>query len=229
MASKQIMITGANGGIGKEIAKSLAAAGHTIIALARNQQRLQALAGEIGCTTISADLTVKEEIEKIATYLNNHNQRINALIHCAGIARVAKIGDMSWEAWQQVLAINLNAPFYLSRVLLPYIKQPGHLIFVNSTAGLDTFPEWGAYCASKYALRALADTLRKELKESSIKVTSVYPASTDTGMHEDLPYNWNRKKMLKAENVARAVAYCIEQSEHVSVNSIDLEHVTGTF
>ena len=101
--------------------------------------------------------------------------------------------------------------------------------FINSAAGLQTYPEWGAYCASKFALRALADTLREEVKAKQIRVTSLYPASTDTEIHNDLPYNWNRKKMLTVENVAQAVIYCIEQPDNVSLKSIELENLNGTF
>jgi short-subunit dehydrogenase len=229
MPSKRILITGANRGIGREISNSLAALGHEIVAVARDEQLLRTLADENGCTFISADLMRSDEIERIATWFEKNNKTIDTLIHCAGIARVGKISEMSWNAWQEVMAINLTAPFYLSRVMMPYITQPGHIIFINSTAGLQTFPEWGAYCASKSGLKALADTLRQEVKENKIRVTSLYPASTDTALHDDLPYNWNRKKMLKVDTIARAVVYCLEQPENVTINSIELENFKGTF
>jgi NADP-dependent 3-hydroxy acid dehydrogenase YdfG len=229
MAAKNILITGANRGIGREISKRLAAHGHEIIAVARNKHLLQTLADEINCSFLSANLREPAEIDRIADWFDQNGRRIDTLIYSAGIARVGKLATMSLEAWQEVMLVNLTAPFYLTQVLLPHLNQPGHIIFINSTAGLHTFPEWGAYSASKYALRALADTLREELKEKKIRITSLYPTSTDTEMHDNLPYNWNRKKMLTVENVARAVVYCTEQPENVTIKSIELENFNGTF
>jgi NADP-dependent 3-hydroxy acid dehydrogenase YdfG len=229
MASKRILITGASRGIGKEICISLSALGHKIIAVARNKQLLQNLTDETGCSSICADLKRSEEIDHIAASISKDNNKIDVLIHCAGIVRVGKIDNMSLETWQEVIAVNLTAPFYLSQVLLSHISQTGQIIFINSAAGLQTYPEWGAYCASKFGLRALADTLREEVKEKKIRVTSLYPASTDTEIHDNLPYNWDRKKMLTVENVAGAVVYCIEQPDNVSIKTIELENFNGTF
>jgi short-subunit dehydrogenase len=229
MAVKRILITGATRGIGREIGKSLAAKGHEIIAVARNKHLLQALADGFGCTFISSDLSQSEEIDRIGTWFKKNNKTIDILIHCAGIVKVGQVATMSLEDWQEIITVNLTAPFYLSQVLLPYINQTGLILFINSTAGLHTFPEWGAYCASKFGLHALADTLRQELKDKKIRVTSIYPASTNTEMHDNLPYNWNRKKMLTVENVARAVVYCVEQPENVSIKTIELENFIGTF
>jgi short-subunit dehydrogenase len=168
MAVKRILITGATRGIGREIGKSLAAKGHEIIAVARNKHLLQALADGFGCTFISSDLSQSEEIDRIGTWFKKNNKTIDILIHCAGIVKVGQVATMSLEDWQEIITVNLTAPFYLSQVLLPYINQTGLILFINSTAGLHTFPEWGAYCASKFGLHALADTLRQELKDKKI-------------------------------------------------------------
>ena len=229
MNAKDIIVTGASRGIGRAIGAKLAAAGHRVIAIARNESLLRELAEETGCYFISADLSDPEQIRRIAERIAEKKNGIDTLIHCAGIATVGTLDEYSLESWQEIMEINLTAPFFLTQVLLPFINKSGHILFMNSTAGLQTFPEWGAYCVSKFGLKALADTLRAELKGKSIRVTSLYPASTDTDIHNTLPYNWNRKKMLTVENVANAVVYCVEQPDNVSIKSIELENFTGTF
>ncbi len=94
-------------------------------------------------------------------------------------------GDLTPALWEQQLAVNLVAPAELTRLLLPVLRvSRGHVVFVNSGAGLRASPGWSAYAASKHGLRALADALRQEEAEHGVRVTSVYPGRTATPMQE---------------------------------------------
>jgi short-subunit dehydrogenase len=103
----------------------------------------------------------------------------------AGVVELGPVGELSAKVWQQTLAVNLVAPAELTRLLLPSLRlSQGQVVFVNSGAGLRANPEWSAYAAGKFGLRALADALREEERGSGVRVTSVYPGRTATPMQQ---------------------------------------------
>jgi len=232
--SKLALITGASKGIGRSTAKMFADLGFTILAAARNRQGLQNLQTEIRkrggkCEYLCTDLSKASEIQKLTAFIRSKKIPLSILIHSAGTAIVGKIESYSEEAWIKTLAINLTAPFLLTKACIPFLDKSAQIFFINSVAGKQVFSEWGAYAVSKWGLRALADTLRLELAGRGIKVTSVFPSSVDTPLHDKLPYNWDRNRMLRDTDVAKAVVLCFQQSDKVQVREIDLENLAGTF
>ena len=234
MPSKLALITGASKGIGKAVALAAADAGLDVIATARNESELKSLQQTIqlkggNCLIQTAELTNDVELQNIVGKLNKQDKKISLLVHSAGSANVGLVSEMELTKWRETIETNLSAPFYLTQKCLPLIEKGGHIIFINSVAGKQTFPEWSAYAASKFGLKALADTLRQELASRHIKVTSIYPTSVDTPMQDKLPYNWDRSKMLNAEIVAKAVIDCFLQPEEVMIKELEIENMAGTF
>jgi NADP-dependent 3-hydroxy acid dehydrogenase YdfG len=136
---------------------------------------------------------------------------------------------MSLADWRRVIDVNLTAPFMLTQKILPLMKKDSQFVFINSVGGRQTFPEWSAYCSYKFGLKAFADTLRQEVAKRGIKVTTLFSASVDTVMHSELPYNWDRSKMLKPKDVANALVYLLNQSPEVVIKEMDIENIAGTF
>ena len=234
MRSNLAFITGASKGIGRAIALEAANSGLDVIITGRNVDELKSLENEIvqmgqNCYNFSADLNNYNSIDNLATKLNKLNQKISLLVHSAGIARVGAVKDMNIEDWELNIKTNLTAPFILTQKILPRIESKGHIIFINSVAGKQAFPEWSSYCASKFGLKAFSDSLRSEVAEDGIKVTTIYPASVDTPMQDALPYDWDKSKMLRAKDVARAVIHCFSQPENVQIKELDIENSAGTF
>lgn len=234
MSAKLALVTGASKGIGRAIAKQLGDTGLNVMAVARNEKELESLKQEIEsnggkCQWYPADLTNENQIDSLISHISSLGFRITILIHSAGVAHVGRIDSLPLSDWRKTLEINLTAPFLLTQKCIPLLAESAHIFFVNSVAGQHTFSEWSAYCASKYGLRALADTLRKEQAPNGIKVTSVYPASVDTPMQDKLPYDWDRSKMLKADDIARAIVNCYQQGDDVQIKEIVLENLAGTF
>ncbi len=232
--TKWAVITGASRGIGKQIALALAEKGYGLLLTARSQKALIRLTETIReqggkAHYLAMDLSVPRDIDEAKSFFTPFNGNITLLVHNAGVAKVGSIAQMDPADWQLVQDVNVRAPFLLTRLLLPVLARPAQIVFINSVAGRQTFPEWGAYAVSKFGLKALADTLRIELAAEKIRVTSIFPASVDSPMQDELPYNWDRSKMLHPEDVARAVAYCAEQPAHVLINEIRLENSAGTF
>ena len=234
MESEFAVVTGASKGIGRSVAKKLAETGLNIFATARNVSELESLKKEIGdqsgtCLIYPAELTAENDVDLLVNEINRENAKIKLLVHSAGIAKVGSVEQMSFSDWQKTIDINLSSPFHLSQKCIPHLVKNAHIFFVNSVAGTQTFPDWSAYCASKFGLRALADTLRQELAPRGIKVTSIYSASVDTPMQDKIPYDWDRSKMLRPDDVAEALVNCYQQSAHVQIKDIHLENPAGTF
>jgi NADP-dependent 3-hydroxy acid dehydrogenase YdfG len=234
LPSNLAFITGASKGIGKTTALEAAKAGLDVIITGRNENDLQSLENEIKrcgqkCYNFTADLTDIHQIENLISEVNNLGRKISLLVHSAGVAKVATVKEMKLEDWELNLSANLTAPFILTQKLLPIMESGGHIIFINSVSGRQVFPEWSSYCASKYGLKAFADSLRLEIANTGIKVTTIYPAAVDTPMQDALPYNWDKSKMLQARDVARAVIYCFSQPNDVQIKELDIENNAGTF
>ena len=228
------LITGASKGIGRATAIQLSQSGMKIVATGRNLKELESLAKEITskgreCLVYPADLTIEDDLESLLDVVHSAGMKFDLLVHSAGTARVGRIADMKIADWQKVLDINLTVPFLLTQKSLPMFNDGGHIIFINSVGGRQSFSEWSAYCAAKHGLRALAEVLRQEVAERKIKVTSIYPASVNTALHNGLPYNWDRLKMLSPEDVAKAILTCYQQSGAVVIKNLEIENAAGVF
>ena len=205
-----------------------------IIITGRNKDELNSLENEIKntgqkCYKFSAELNHIESINILINQIQILNQKISLLVHSAGVAKVGNVKDMSVEDWDLNLKTNLTAPFILTQKFLPLMESKGHIIFINSVAGKQSFPEWSSYCASKFGLKAFADCLRSEVASEGIKITTIYPASVDTTMQDALPYDWDKSHMLQAKDVAKVVMHCYSQPENVQIKELDIENKAGTF
>lgn len=179
------LLTGAGSGIGAVLARRLVHRGDEVLVLARDAGRARQIADAIpGVSTLVGDLA---QPGRLSWALSKQSlpDRIDSLVHAAGVIDLGTVGELTPALWEQQLAVNLVAPAELTRLLLPVLRvSRGHVVFVNSGAGLRASPEWSAYAASKHGLKALADALRQEEAEHGLRVTSVYPGRTATPMQE---------------------------------------------
>lgn len=180
------LVTGASSGIGAACAAALAAAGWSLVLQGRDAERTEA-AGQRARTlgpeaeVCLADLAVDDDVARLAASIDG--RPLHALVHAAGLIRLGRVADLDTAALDAHYALNLRAPYALTRALLRNLRDAGgHVVFVNSGAGRQAKARWSAYAASKFALRALADALREE--EDALRVTSVYPGRTATPMQE---------------------------------------------
>lgn len=182
------MITGAGSGIGNLIAERLATRGDRLVLVVRDAARADDLAHAFpGSVTVVADLTRPGVLADAVQDADGIPDRIDSVIHAAGIVELGRVGDLPVSAWESQLAVNLTAPAELTRLLLPRVRAArGQVVFVNSGAGLTAHPQWAAYAASKHGLKALADALRGEEAEHGVRVTSVYPGRTATPMQAEV-------------------------------------------
>jgi len=180
-----VLITGASSGIGAALAHRYATRGHRVIVVARREERLRALQQGIeaeggSVRAITADLSTEAECRRVIDAVATES--VDILINNAGRGNYASIEDTSTEQWRSIFALNVDAPFFLIRGLLPGMKQRGfgHIVNVSSTAGRMGFPFNAAYVAAKHAVVGLTAGLRAELIDTGINATVVCPAGVIT-------------------------------------------------
>jgi len=209
------LITGAGSGIGAAVTRRLLDRGDELWLLARDAGRGRELAERFpGARTLVGDLAEPERL----SWAFGHQElpeRLDSLQHIAGVVELGEVGELSAKVWHSTLAANLVAPAELTRLLLPQLRLAhGHVIFVNSGAGLRANPQWAAYAASKHGLRALADALRGEEGGNGLRVTSVYPGRTATPMQEKVHRQEGRtydpERFITPEDVAATVLTALD-------------------
>ncbi len=198
------LITGAGGGIGSAIATALAPT-HTLLLAGRPSDRLDAVAQRLDATTFPLDLTDSGEIDAACEIVDE----LDVLVHNAGVSIPGHVAESNVDEWRTTFAVNVLGPVELTLALLPALRHArGQVVFINSGAGRNVSPGMASYSASKFALRAFADSLRAD--EPGLRVTTVYPGRTDTEMQRELVAfeggKYDPTKFLKPETVAGAVA-----------------------
>jgi NADP-dependent 3-hydroxy acid dehydrogenase YdfG len=200
------LVTGASSGIGSAIARGLAPT-HDLLLGGRDETSLSLLASELpGAEAWPFDLT------NLASADTAHINRLDVVVHSAGVAMLGPLGEASVDVWRQTLEVNVVAVAELTRLLLPQLRAAaGQVVLINSGAGLRANPGWGVYAASKFALRAYADALRAD--EPSLRVTSVFPGRTDTPMQREVRRHeggeYDATQYLDPASVGRAVASAV--------------------
>ncbi len=207
--TRTALVTGASRGLGAAIARQLAADHHVYLG-GRSPESLASIASELdGSKAWPVDLTDHEAVSRSVEGIES----LDVLIHNAGVASLGTVGQSSIEDWRTQYESNVLAVVSLTQALLPALRRSGgHVVLINSGAGIRANPGWGGYAASKFALRAFGEALRQE--EPSLRVTSIHPGRIDTDMQRAIVEheggNYDGSKYLQADTVARAVRNAVD-------------------
>ncbi|WP_327353270.1 SDR family oxidoreductase [Streptomyces sp. NBC_01304] len=219
------VITGAGSGIGAAVARRLHARGDDLVLFARNAGRAKELAAEFpGASTVVGDLAEPERLSWAFSH-QTLPDRVDTLLHIAGVADLGSVGELTPKIWQAQLNANLVSPAEITRHLLPQLRvSQGQVLFVNSGAGLAAHADWSAYAASKHGLKALADSLRHEEKPNGVRVTSVYPGRTASPMqakiHQQEGREYDAARWIDPESVATTILMAIDLPRDAEVNDL---------
>jgi NADP-dependent 3-hydroxy acid dehydrogenase YdfG len=229
MSTAPFVLTGASSGIGAAVAEQLVASGRRVIGISRNQDALAAMAARLGpkFEYHSVDLSDDRALEAFVDGRLAAHSSIAGLIHNAGLIMRGHLGSIAAATLDSMLRVNFRAPFLLTSMLLPRLKaERGHLVFINSSAGLHAAAGNAAFCASKFALRALADAARLELNQHGIRVASIYPGRTATPtmerLYADEGRDYRPELLLQPADVAAAVLNIIDAPEHAEITDVRL-------
>jgi len=232
VAEKVVWITGSGRGIGRATALALAEKGARIVLSARTKAEIEAVNAEIaslGGTSVAipCDGANKKAVGDLVARIKASWGAIDILINNAGIAVFRKIVDTSEEDWDAMMNANLKSAFLCSQAVLPGMmeRKAGHIINVVSVSGKQPYYNCGGYCASKYGLLGLTDVLRLEGRKHGIRVTAFLPGATDTNIWGHA--NVDRSKMMKPEQVARALAAICESDSGASLEEVMLRPIGG--
>src|SRR6185437_1663060 len=174
------LITGAGGGIGSAIADALAPT-HTLLLAGRPSDRLDAVADRLDASIIPLDLSDVDAIESRCEFPDE----LDVLVHNAAVSFPGPVAESHIKEWRATFDVNVFAPVALTLALLPALRRArGQVVLINSGAGLRVSPGMASYSASKFALRAFADSLRDD--EPELRVTTVFPGRTDTDMQREI-------------------------------------------
>ncbi|MYV66870.1 SDR family oxidoreductase [Streptomyces sp. SID2131] len=219
------VITGAGSGIGAAVARRLHARGDDLVLHARDAGRAKELAaGFPGARTLVGDLADPDRLSWAFSH-QSLPERVDGLLHVAGVVDLGTVGELTPRTWHHQLNVNLVAPAELTRHFLPQLRlSQGHVVFVNSGAGLNAHAEWGAYAASKHGLKALADSLRHEEHAHGVRVTSVYPGRTASPMqakvHQQEGEEYDPSRWIDPESVATAILTALDLPRDAEINDL---------
>lgn len=216
------VVTGATGGIGSAVVTALRSRGVRVFALGRDAERLQRLAGT-GVTPIEFEFGGSDDVPAALRALD----RLDALVHCAGIAPVLPVSDTTAEVWSSVLAANLVGPARLTTALLPALRTSrGAVVLLGMAPGMRDVPRWSAYVGSKAALREFAGSLRAEERGNGVRVSLISPGGTATPLLRQVRESFGRRYdpavALPAEVVAGVVADLVTGSPEDWRDEIEL-------
>lgn len=229
-----ILITGASSGIGRATAIALAQRERHLILAARRQDKLIELKEHIekvhACrvTALTLDVTQNDLIaETLQPFIND----IDVIVNNAGLAAgLASFDKADIDDWEQMIDTNVKGLLYVTRFLLPNMKQrnKGHIINIGSIAGHEVYPNGAVYCASKHAVKAISQGLKHDLLGTKIRVTSIDPGMVDTefslvrfkGDKGRADKVYEGMQPLKAEDIADCIAFAINCPAHVNISEM---------
>jgi NADP-dependent 3-hydroxy acid dehydrogenase YdfG len=234
---KTILITGATSGIGKATAELLAKQGNRIIICGRRSEVLEAVKSELSQYTeifsLLFDVRNLKEVEAAINSLPENWKEIDILINNAGNAHgLDPLSAGKTDDWDSMIDGNVKGLLYVSKLIIPIMKTKnlGHIINISSVAARQTYANGVVYCATKKAVDVISEGMRLELTEFGIKVTNIQPGAVETdfslvrfkGDSEKASTVYAGYDALKAEDIADAIAYCVNAPKHVTVSDMTI-------
>ena len=234
---KVILITGASSGIGEATARTLAANGHTVLLGARRTDRLEKIVADIRQAGGTADfrkldVADRADVAAFVAFAREEFGRVDVMFNNAGVMPVSPMNALKTDEWDRIIDINIKGVLNGIAAALPVMEAQGsgHIISTASTGAHAVGGQFGVYCASKYAVRAIMEGLRQEM--SRIRVTTLSPGVTESELGHDITVgntkaavNHLRSIALDVNAVANAVNYIISQPADVDVNEVIIRSV----
>ncbi len=215
LAGKVAIVTGASRGIGKAISILLAQSGSRVVLAARSEPQLKSVSEEISgqngeALVIPTDLTVDKEMERLVQQTLKEWGSVDVLINNAGLGKVAPVVKAKVSDWDETFRVNLRAPMFLSKLVLPTMMERGEgsIINISSVSGKSGQANGSAYSASKFGLMGFTQSLYEEVREYGIRVAAICPGFVDTPLVPQMR-RLDRSKMIRPEDIAQTVLFVL--------------------
>jgi NADP-dependent 3-hydroxy acid dehydrogenase YdfG len=236
---KVIVITGASSGIGAVAARSLIQLGGKVVLAARREDQLRATTEELGDNAmyVKTDVTKRADLDNLVKQAISRFGHIDVLWNNAGIMPISFFEEGLVDEWDRMIDINIKGVLYGINAVLSHMLErgQGHILATSSVGGLKTSPGIGVYAGTKFAVRAIMETLREEVAQT-IKVTTIYPGATQSELGHDITSpkikalygNLANLPKMDEEAIANAVIYAISQPGNINVNEVVLRPLGQT-
>jgi len=239
LSEKVVFITGASSGIGKACAFEFAKEGAALILAARRSEKLRDLEDTlknnfgIKVHCIQLDVRQLDKVKEAISKFPNEFKKVDILINNAGLARgFSKLYEGDVDHWDEMIDTNVKGLLYVTRFILPGMaeRKSGHIINVGSTAGHEAYANGNVYCATKFAVKGLSQSIRLDVLDKNIKVSEVDPGMVLTefsnvrfsGDEDKVKKVYDGLTPLNPEDVASAILFCATRPGHVNINEIIL-------
>ncbi|MHB0936289.1 MAG: SDR family oxidoreductase [Armatimonadota bacterium] len=232
-AGQVVLITGAGRGIGRAIAVTLAGRKMRCCLTAKTPEGVgetARLVREAGgeAHVILADLTDPAAPERIIAETVSHFGGLDILINNAGLLLVKPFADTSMAEFDELMAVNLRAPFALTKAALPHLAQSsGTIINLGSAAGKRFYPGQSLYCATKHALHGWSRVLAAELRAQGIRVHAICPGGVATEMNFKQRPDWNPEDLMSPEDIAAGVSFLLDLSPRATVDELPMRRAAA--
>lgn len=239
LSGMHVLVTGAASGIGKATALRLAKEGANLLLIDINYPNLDKVHKFIGdncpschtCFSEKCDIRDEKQVKKTIEKFTKNCGKIDVLLNIAGILDYGKSYEQDPKKWIDVINTNLYGTFLCSRYVLPGMikRKMGHIINISSIYGKHASPDSSAYCASKFGVRGFSQSLRKEVAKHNIRVTVVFPGTTNTNLFKGTPFKPSQKKALEPRDIADAIFHAIVERQGAAITEVDVEPVQDPY
>jgi NADP-dependent 3-hydroxy acid dehydrogenase YdfG len=232
---KVVVITGASSGLGEAAARLLSAQGAAVVLGARRAERLRSLADELAASggkakVLTTDVSDRFQVQALVDAAVQAHGRIDVMINNAGLMPQALLERLQVDEWDRMIDVNIKGVLYGIAAALPHMQRQksGHFINVSSVAGHKVNVGAAVYAATKFAVRALSEGLRQEVKPYNIRTTVISPGAVATELPNSVTdpqaaeriRNFYAASAIPADSFARTVAFAISQPDEVDINEI---------
>jgi NADP-dependent 3-hydroxy acid dehydrogenase YdfG len=230
METRTAVVTGASSGIGAATARHLAAAGYHVFCAARREDRVSALAEEVGGTAVRCDVTSPEDVQALAERVG---PRLDVLVNNAGGAfGTGPVAEADADDWRRMYEVNVIGLMQVTRALLPALVASGAGVILNvgSTAGRIAYEGGAGYTAAKHGTQVVTETLRLELWDQPVRVCEIAPGMVRTDEFALVRFDGDQEKAdavyagvaepLTADDVADAITWMVTRPAHVNIDEL---------
>lgn len=222
LQGKLAIVTGPGKGIGRATVEALLACGAVVAGWGRTppvgfiHERFQFFACDVRDEHAVA--------EALTNTLRELGPDVHVLVNNAGLGIAGEVDGFNTNDWKNMFDTNVHGLFYCTRAVLPLMKrqQQGHIINISSIAGTTGIEGMSGYCATKFAVRGFSQSLFKEVRNHGIKVSCLYPGSTETNFFDDIPGTTANSSMMQPEDIAAAIVYTLETPPNFLIVDVEM-------
>lgn len=223
LAGQTALITGGSKGIGKAICLALAKEGANVVIAARNESEIKGTRDKLKAMgskalAIRTDVRSEEDVRRLISMTIDKCGRLDILINNAGVAYKKRLEETTLEEYDKIMDTNLKGVFLCTKYAIPYIRESknGKIINISSVGGLHGLPDFSVYCASKFGVNGVTESIAAEL-EGEIKVYAVCPGAVDTDMYRSI---YSDRPPLKPEHIAEKILELASPDSRVTSGKI---------